>query len=131
MVDDLNALLAETEIQVKSEPGWISDTEQRLLELDGRSYLGLITIPTLELQLPVQNEWSYPNLKISPCRMQGNPESEAYRMPFLISRFHFWAASQEPTPGAGRRSRFPVRQWPESGSLWHFHMRRLSEPGTC
>ena len=76
VVDDLNALLAETEIQVKSEPGWISDTEQRLLELDGRSYLGLITIPTLELQLPVQNEWSYPNLKISPCRMQGNPESE-------------------------------------------------------
>lgn len=75
VVDDLNALLAETEIQVKSEPGWISDTEQRLLELDGRSYLGLITIPTLELQLPVQNEWSYPNLKISPCRMQGNPET--------------------------------------------------------
>ena len=43
VVDDLNALLAETEIQVKSEPGWISDTEQRLLELDGRSHLGQLS----------------------------------------------------------------------------------------
>lgn len=49
----------------------ISDDE--ILELDGQIYMGLITFPALELQLPVQMEWSYPNLKTSPCRMQGSP----------------------------------------------------------
>lgn len=48
-------------------------TSGETLELDGRYYMGLITFPTLEMQLPVQTEWSYENLKISPCRMQGSP----------------------------------------------------------
>lgn len=53
-----------------------SITSEETLELDGRYYMGLITFPTLELQLPVQMEWSYENLKISPCRMQGSPAME-------------------------------------------------------
>lgn len=47
--------------------------EPEPLDLDGYQYMGLITIPALGLQLPVQHEWSYPNLKISPCRMTGSP----------------------------------------------------------
>ena len=43
------------------------------VELDGHYYLGVVTFPTLELQLPVQNQWSYANLRVSPCRMAGNP----------------------------------------------------------
>ena len=46
------------------------------LDLDGYRYMGLITFPTLELQLPVQHEWSYPNLQVSPCRMTGGPATE-------------------------------------------------------
>lgn len=46
------------------------------LDLDGRQYMGLITIPVLGIQLPVQHEWSYPNLKVSPCRMTGSPATE-------------------------------------------------------
>lgn len=42
-------------------------------ELDGRYYMGVISLPTLGLQLPVQQEWSYPNLRVSPCRMTGSP----------------------------------------------------------
>lgn len=52
------------------------EEEPEPLELDGRSYLGLVTFPTLELQLPVQQEWSYQNLRISPCRMSGSPATE-------------------------------------------------------
>lgn len=78
VVENLNELLADTEIRVRpaAELGWTANTEQALLSLDGHDYMGLITLPTLELQLPVQDKWSYKNLKISPCRMQGSPETE-------------------------------------------------------
>lgn len=35
-------------------------------------YIGYISIPVLDLELPVRNDWSYDNLKISPCRYVGN-----------------------------------------------------------
>lgn len=41
--------------------------------IDGQDYIGVLSIPVLNLQLPVQMEWSYPNLRISPCRMTGAP----------------------------------------------------------
>ena len=37
--------------------------------------LGWLRIPSLELELPVQAEWSYPALKTPPCRYAGTPEA--------------------------------------------------------
>lgn len=37
-----------------------------------REYLGVLTIPALGLELPVQTEWSAANLKVSPCRQCGS-----------------------------------------------------------
>lgn len=48
------------------------DMEMPTVELDGRDYIGLLEIPALGLSLPVQSRWSYPNLKISPCRYTGS-----------------------------------------------------------
>lgn len=45
--------------------------EEPVLEVDGQTYIGVITIPELEIELPVISEWSYPNLKSAPCRYQG------------------------------------------------------------
>lgn len=42
------------------------------LEVDGNGYIGYLTIPALDLQLPVMSEWSYPNLKTAPCRYFGS-----------------------------------------------------------
>lgn len=39
-----------------------------------REYLGVLTIPALGLELPVQTEWSAANLKASPCRQCGSVE---------------------------------------------------------
>ena len=47
-----------------------------LVEIDGEKYVGVITIPALDLQLPVLAEWSYPNLKIGPCRYFGSVATE-------------------------------------------------------
>ena len=46
--------------------------EMPIVEIDGNSYVGYISIPSLDLELPVLSEWSYPNLKIAPCRYYGS-----------------------------------------------------------
>lgn len=45
--------------------------EEVQIEIDGNYYIGTISIPSLEIELPVMSEWSYPNLKLSPCRYKG------------------------------------------------------------
>ncbi len=42
-------------------------------EIDGINYVGTLTVPVLELNLPVIDHWSYDNFKISPCVYEGTP----------------------------------------------------------
>lgn len=46
-------------------------TEEATKIIDNNSYIGIIEIPALDIELPVMSELSYPNLKISPCRYKG------------------------------------------------------------
>lgn len=48
-------------------------------------YIGYLSIPALSLELPVMSEWSYPNLKVSPCRYAGS----AYEDGFVICAHNF------------------------------------------
>ena len=41
-------------------------------EIDGYRYIGELTIPSLDLKLPVMEEWDYERLKISACRYTGS-----------------------------------------------------------
>ena len=50
--------------------------EPDFLLIDGEEYLGVLSIPALELQLPVFNEWSYARLKKAPCRQFGAVETD-------------------------------------------------------
>ena len=40
--------------------------------VNGYEYIGYVEIPLLELKLPVMSEWSYEQLRISPCRQSGS-----------------------------------------------------------
>lgn len=42
------------------------------IEIDGSIYIGYLTIPTLELELPVMDDWDYKKLKVAPCRYYGS-----------------------------------------------------------
>ena len=55
-------------------PNYILDEEREMpiIQIDGHDYVGYLDIPALELSLPVMESWSYPNLKISPCRYEGS-----------------------------------------------------------
>ena len=73
---------------------FLMDEEPEPVELDGRYYMGMITFPTLGLQLPVQHEWSYENLRVSPCRMTGGILSEDLVILAHNYRTHFGPLNQ-------------------------------------
>lgn len=59
--------------------------EMPIVEIDGRYYVGTIAFPSLDLELPVLEEWSYDNLKIAPCRYHGT----AYLDGFSIAAHNY------------------------------------------
>ena len=42
------------------------------VDVSGNTYIGIVTVPSLSLQLPIQRDWSKANAKISPCRYKGS-----------------------------------------------------------
>lgn len=48
------------------------EMEMPVEEIEGNGYIGLLEIPALGLSLPVMSEWSYPNLRLAPCRYSGS-----------------------------------------------------------
>lgn len=44
----------------------------RVEMIDGYGYIGFVGIPSLELELPVMSEWSYPQMQMTPCRYSGS-----------------------------------------------------------
>lgn len=60
---------AEEEADDPADP---YDTEMTEVEIDGYFYIGYLSVPSLGLELPVMSDWSYPQLKRSPCRYSGS-----------------------------------------------------------
>ena len=54
-----------------------SETVRKIpsLKFNGAYYLGILSVPKLGKELPVQTDWSYPKLKVSPCRYSGSLEN--------------------------------------------------------
>jgi sortase A len=53
------------------------DTLEMLeVEIDGNAYIGYLSIPKLELELPIMADWDYKSLQISPCRYAGSVRGE-------------------------------------------------------
>ncbi len=48
------------------------EMEMPAVKVEGENYIGVLTIPALGLELPVMRDWSYPRLKVSPCRYAGS-----------------------------------------------------------
>ena len=46
--------------------------EMPVTHVDGHDYIGCLTIPALELELPIMATWNYPKLRIAPCRYAGS-----------------------------------------------------------
>ena len=81
--------------------------------MDGRGYVGVITIPAISREMPVLGEWNYDNLRIGPCRYAGT----AYQSGFVICahnyRSHF-GPIKNLKPGNG------VRFTDIDGNVFHY-----------
>lgn len=64
----------QTEAPAVKLPEYLLDAQREMPEktVNGRAYIGVLSIPTLQLELPVLSQWSYPNLKDAPCRYSGS-----------------------------------------------------------
>ena len=65
------------------------DEEMVVKEINGYGYIGYLSIPALELELPVMSEWDYGRLKISPCRYYGSTKTDNLVIAAHNYRFHF------------------------------------------
>ena len=57
--------------------------------VDGYDYIGIISIPSLGLELPVISEWSYPALRVAPCRYTGSVYTDNMILAAHNYRTHF------------------------------------------
>lgn len=64
----------QTEAPAVKLPEYLLDAQREMPEktVNGRAYIGVLSIPSLNLELPVLSQWSYPNLKEAPCRYSGS-----------------------------------------------------------
>lgn len=53
-----------------------ADSEMTEAEIDGYWYVGYLSIPDLDLELPVMSRWDYPKLRIAPCRYSGSTKTD-------------------------------------------------------
>ena len=58
-----------------------------IVSLQGHDCIGVLSIPVLELELPVLANWTYPKLKIAPCQYYGN----CYDTDFVIAAHNYAA----------------------------------------
>ena len=56
-------------------------------KVNGHEYIGTLSIPSLGLKVPVQRNWSYENLSVSPCRYSGS--AYAGNLTIIAHTYHF------------------------------------------
>jgi len=70
----------ETEVEIDSTeetgPEEELPAEMPVVMINGYEYIGYLSIPDLELDLPVMAEWDYKRLKVAPCRHFGSTRTD-------------------------------------------------------
>lgn len=64
-------------------------SQMQTVEIDGREYIGVLSIPSLGLDLPVLYQWSYDLLKEAPCRYSGSFQDDSMIVAGHNYRKHF------------------------------------------
>lgn len=75
-------------VQTEQEPETVSqplDGKMPEVWVDGYASVGILSIPVLELELPVLSEWSYEKLRKAPCQYYGT----CYDTDFVIAAHNY------------------------------------------
>lgn len=54
----------------------VEESELPLMEFDGYSLMGILTAPSVDVELPILGEWNYTLLQVAPCRYSGSIAEE-------------------------------------------------------
>ena len=57
-----------TNIAVDEQPSG----QMKAVDVNGQSFIGIITIPAIDIRLPIQQDWDTGDAKVSPCRYKGS-----------------------------------------------------------
>lgn len=68
--------------------------ELPVVEIEGYDYVGCISIPKLELELPVMSQWDYERLRIAPCRQFGSSRTDDLVIAAHNYKNHFGSISK-------------------------------------
>lgn len=86
--------IARDEASGIENPAMDVPQEMPMTQVEGYDCIGVLSIPVLELELPVLTDWSYAKLKIAPCHYYGT----YYERDFVIAahnyQSHFGRLSQ-------------------------------------
>lgn len=90
VVEQLDQILPpapDPDFQTIEVPDYVlnPDMEMPVETIDGQDYIGVLSIPALELELPIISEWSYPRLKTAPCRYTGS----VYKNDMIIAAHNY------------------------------------------
>ena len=77
----------DTDPSEEGTPDYILNPEMDMptQEVDGQSYIGVLELQPLGLSLPIISQWSYPGLRIAPCRYTGS----AYQNDLVIAAHNY------------------------------------------
>ena len=108
-------------------PAYVADPDMEMptVTVEGNDYIGQLDIDALGLSLPVISEWSYPALKVAPCRYTGS----AYQDNLIIAAHnyssHFGRLSQLSAGDA-------VRFTDVDGNVFTYTVSQIEDlPGTA
>ena len=74
LCDALPTEAGDDETEPTTLPESLPDVQREMpvKTINGRDYIGVLSIPSLELELPVISQWDYAALKVAPCRYSGS-----------------------------------------------------------
>lgn len=70
-----------------TEQSLTNDTKMTTAKVDGYDCIGILSVPALDLELPVLTDWSYAKLKKAPCHYYGS----YYEKDFVIAAHNYKA----------------------------------------
>lgn len=70
-------------------PSYVLDPDREMpeIEVDGYRYIGVLEVPSIELELPIMSAWDDEKLKVTPCRYKGS----AYQNDLIIAGHNYRA----------------------------------------
>lgn len=68
--------------------------EMTEVEIDGYFYIGYLSIPAIDLELPIMSDWDYDKLRVAPCRYYGSVMGENLVLMAHNYRSHFGPISR-------------------------------------